>query len=116
MLAALCRSACLRFCLHDRAHGFTSHQVPASTRSSDSGTETAASTRQRAGRPYDAGCAQLAFGEHLRRAGRRVDARGHLKQALDTFRDLAAEPLAERAAAELRAPPVKLPANATPPR
>ena len=56
-----------------------------------------------AGRPYDAACAQLAYGEHLRRAGRRVDARGHLKQALDTFRDLAAEPLAERAAAELRA-------------
>jgi DNA-binding CsgD family transcriptional regulator len=55
------------------------------------------------GRPYDAACAQLAYGEHLRRAGRRVDARGHLKQALDTFRDLAAEPLAERAASELRA-------------
>jgi DNA-binding CsgD family transcriptional regulator len=54
-------------------------------------------------RPYDAACAELAYGEHLRRAGRRVDARGHLKKALDTFRDLAAEPLAERAAAELRA-------------
>jgi DNA-binding CsgD family transcriptional regulator len=56
-----------------------------------------------AGRPYDAACAQLAFGEHLRRSGRRVDARGHLKQALDTFRDLAVEPLAERSSAELRA-------------
>ncbi len=56
-----------------------------------------------AGRPYDAACAQLAYGEHLRRTGRRVDARGHLKRALDTFRDLAAEPLAERAASELRA-------------
>ncbi len=55
------------------------------------------------GRPYDAACARLAYGEHLRRAGRRVDARRHLKRALDTFRDLAAEPLAERAAAELRA-------------
>ena len=54
-------------------------------------------------RPYDAACAQLAFGEHLRRAGRRVDARVHLKEALETFRDLHAEPLAERAAVELRA-------------
>ena len=54
-------------------------------------------------RPYDAACAQLAYGEHLRRAGRRVDARVHLKEALETFRDLHAEPLAERAAAELRA-------------
>ena len=56
-----------------------------------------------AGRPYDAARAELAYGEHLRRAGRRVDAREHLKRALDTFRDLAADPLAERAAAELRA-------------
>lgn len=56
-----------------------------------------------AGRPYDAARAELACGEHLRRAGRRVDAREHLKRALDTFRDLAADPLAERAAAELRA-------------
>jgi DNA-binding CsgD family transcriptional regulator len=56
-----------------------------------------------AGRPYDAARIQLAQGEHLRRAGRRVDARAHLKRALDTFQDLAAEPLVERAAAELRA-------------
>jgi DNA-binding CsgD family transcriptional regulator len=65
--------------------------------------ETSLQHHLSAGRPYDAACAQLAFGEHLRRAGRRVDARGHLKQALDTFRDLAAKPLADRAAAELRA-------------
>ena len=56
-----------------------------------------------AGRPFDAARAELAYGEHLRRAGRRVDAREHLKKALDTFRDLAADPLAERAASELRA-------------
>ena len=54
-------------------------------------------------RPYDAACTELAYGEHLRRAGRRVDARVHLKAALDTFRDLDAEPLLERAAQELRA-------------
>ena len=58
---------------------------------------------QAAGRPYDAARVQLAYGEHLRRAGHRVDAREHLRKALDTFRDLAAGPLAERAAAELRA-------------
>jgi DNA-binding CsgD family transcriptional regulator len=58
---------------------------------------------EKAGRPYDAACTRLAFGVHLRRGGRRVDARGYLKQALDTFRDLRAEPLAERAASELRA-------------
>jgi DNA-binding CsgD family transcriptional regulator len=65
--------------------------------------ETSLRHHETAGRPFDAACAQLAFGEHLRRAGRRVDARGHLKQALETFHDLAAEPLSDRAAAELRA-------------
>jgi DNA-binding CsgD family transcriptional regulator len=58
---------------------------------------------QTAHRPYDAACVQLAYGEHLRRAGRRVDARTHLKDALEGFRDLAAAPLEQRAAAELRA-------------
>jgi DNA-binding CsgD family transcriptional regulator len=56
-----------------------------------------------AGRPHDAARVQLAYGEHLRRAGHRVNAREHLKKALDTFRDLGADPLAERAASELRA-------------
>ena len=65
--------------------------------------ETSLSHSAAAGRPYDAARVQLAYGEHLRRAGHRVDARDHLRKALDTFRDLAAEPLAERAAAELRA-------------
>jgi DNA-binding CsgD family transcriptional regulator len=54
-------------------------------------------------RPYDAGCTELAFGEHLRRTGRRVEARNHLKKAYETFRDLDAGPLADRAAQELRA-------------
>jgi DNA-binding CsgD family transcriptional regulator len=65
--------------------------------------ESSLSHHEAAGRPYDAARVQLAYGEHLRRAGHRVDARDHLKKALDTFRDLAADPLAERAAAELRA-------------
>ena len=58
---------------------------------------------QAAHRPFDAALVELAYGEHLRRTGRRIDARGHLKAALETFRDLHAEPLAERATAELRA-------------
>jgi DNA-binding CsgD family transcriptional regulator len=46
---------------------------------------------------------QLAYGEYLRRARRRVDARGHLRSALTTFEDLGIKPLADRAREELRA-------------
>jgi DNA-binding CsgD family transcriptional regulator len=46
---------------------------------------------------------ELAYGEWLRRARRRVDARIHLRSALATFEELGAAPFAERAAAELRA-------------
>jgi DNA-binding CsgD family transcriptional regulator len=56
-----------------------------------------------AGRPLDAARAQLAYGEWLRRSQRRVDARQHLRQAVDTFQDLRAESLAARANQELRA-------------
>jgi DNA-binding CsgD family transcriptional regulator len=56
-----------------------------------------------AGRPLDAGRAQLAYGEWLRRSQRRVDARQHLRQAVETFQDLRAVSLAARANQELRA-------------
>jgi DNA-binding CsgD family transcriptional regulator len=46
---------------------------------------------------------ELAYGEHLRRARRRVDARPHLRAALTIFEQLGARPWAERAAQELRA-------------
>ncbi|QNN51836.1 ATP-binding protein [Nocardioides mesophilus] len=46
---------------------------------------------------------ELAYGEHLRRTGRRVDARAHLRTALALHEELGAVPWAERAAQALRA-------------
>jgi DNA-binding CsgD family transcriptional regulator len=46
---------------------------------------------------------QLCFGERLRRAGRRVDARAQLRAALETFERLGAKRWDERARTELRA-------------
>ncbi len=46
---------------------------------------------------------RLVYGERLRRAGRRSQARRHLRAALETFERLEAEPWAERARVELRA-------------
>ena len=56
-----------------------------------------------ADRPYDRARVQLAYGEFLRRHQRRVDARSQLRAALETFEDLHAGPLVERAGQELRA-------------
>jgi DNA-binding CsgD family transcriptional regulator len=56
-----------------------------------------------AGRPVDQARVQLAYGEWLRRAQRRVDAREHLRHALDTFQDVHASALVDRANQELRA-------------
>ncbi|MER5256615.1 AAA family ATPase [Streptomyces sp. NPDC002855] len=55
------------------------------------------------GRPFERARTELLFGEWLRRAGRRSEARTPLRSALDTFELLAAPPWAERARAELRA-------------
>jgi DNA-binding CsgD family transcriptional regulator len=56
-----------------------------------------------ASRPFERARAELAFGEFLRRARRRVEAREHLRAALDTFESVGAELWAERARTELRA-------------
>lgn len=55
------------------------------------------------GRPLDLARTRLAYGEWLRRSQRRVDARVHLRRALETFQDVRAEALASRADQELRA-------------
>lgn len=65
--------------------------------------EQAVGHYRKAGRPYDLARTQLAYGEFLRRANRRVDARTHLRPALETFTELGATPLVERATQELRA-------------
>ncbi|MPZ29151.1 MAG: AAA family ATPase [Micromonosporaceae bacterium] len=53
--------------------------------------------------PLEQARTELLFGEHLRRARRRFDARPHLRAAFETFRRLRAPVWADRAQAELRA-------------
>jgi DNA-binding CsgD family transcriptional regulator len=65
--------------------------------------EEALDHHRRAYRPFEQARTRLAYGAHLRRARRRVDARGHLAAALDAFETLGAKPWAERARVELRA-------------
>jgi DNA-binding CsgD family transcriptional regulator len=52
---------------------------------------------------FDRARIHLGFGEYLRRARRRVDARAHLRDALEVFEDLGATRWAARATTELRA-------------
>ena len=56
-----------------------------------------------AGRPFARARTELAYGEFLRRARRRIEAREHLRAALDRFETLDARLWAERARMELRA-------------
>jgi DNA-binding CsgD family transcriptional regulator len=65
--------------------------------------QTALEHQQNSSRAFDIARTQLAYGEFLRRARRRVDARPHLQAALETFTDLGASRWEERAAQELRA-------------
>jgi DNA-binding NarL/FixJ family response regulator len=58
---------------------------------------------QASGMPWPTARTALAYGERLRRAGRRIDARLQLRLAAETFQRMGARPWAERAAAELRA-------------
>jgi DNA-binding CsgD family transcriptional regulator len=55
------------------------------------------------GLAYQIARTQLAYGERLRRERRRIDARSHLRTALDTFEGLGTKLWAKRARAELKA-------------
>ena len=57
----------------------------------------------RAGRPFARARTELAYGEFLRRSRRRVEAREHLRAALEGFETLQAALWVERALMELRA-------------
>ena len=59
--------------------------------------ERALSDAASGGRPLDVARVELAYGEWLRRSQRRVDARIHLRRALETFHDVRAQWLASRA-------------------
>jgi DNA-binding CsgD family transcriptional regulator/Tfp pilus assembly protein PilF len=65
--------------------------------------ERAVAEATSAGRPLDLARTHLAYGEWLRRNQRRVDARVHLRRALETFQGARMEALASRAEQELRA-------------
>jgi DNA-binding CsgD family transcriptional regulator len=77
--------------------------ITADANEAESKFEEALAHHALAGRPLDAARTELAYGEWLRRNQRRVDARQHLRQALEAFQDVHAEPLAARANQELRA-------------
>ncbi|MFB4272982.1 AAA family ATPase [Nonomuraea sp. GTA35] len=59
--------------------------------------------RERDAAPFERARTELLYGEWLRRAQRRADARAPLRSASETFERLAAHPWADRARAELRA-------------
>jgi DNA-binding CsgD family transcriptional regulator len=56
-----------------------------------------------AGSPFEYARTELLYGERLRRARRRVEAREHLRAAIERLDELGAAPWSERARTELRA-------------
>jgi DNA-binding CsgD family transcriptional regulator len=93
----------------DYGHALLTDLRPDATSGTDPSEEEAATRFERASanrdgaRPYNTARAQLAYGEWLRRNQHRVEARPHLRAALEVFTDLGAEPFVTRAADELRA-------------
>ena len=65
--------------------------------------ESALDEHRGSSRPFERARTSLVYGEFLRRNRRRVDAREHLRSALETFDALGARQWAQRARAELRA-------------
>jgi DNA-binding CsgD family transcriptional regulator len=64
---------------------------------------TALDLHTQAQSPFALARTRLCYGERLRRAGRRVEAREQLRAALETFDRVGAAPWSERVGAELRA-------------
>jgi DNA-binding CsgD family transcriptional regulator len=91
---------------NDWAHGIAAHGrallAPADQRESHF-LDALRHHARPGGRPLDRARAELAYGEFLRRARRRVDAREHLRSAIATFDHLGATAWTERAVEELRA-------------
>jgi DNA-binding CsgD family transcriptional regulator len=59
--------------------------------------------------PFERARTQLLYGERLRRARRRIDAREQLRAAVEAFDELGAKPWAERARRELGASGISIP-------
>lgn len=85
------------------AAGAHAHALLAGGTEAETLFERALDAHARSPRRPDRARTELAFGEYLRRTRRRVDAREHLRSALETFEDLGATPWATRARQELRA-------------
>ena len=65
-------------------------------------------------RPFEHARTALLYGEWLRRARRKAEARAHLRTALETFERLGATPWAERARTELGATGTAAPSQPAP--
>jgi DNA-binding CsgD family transcriptional regulator len=85
------------------AHGRALAAAAAGEDAAEAHFEAALAHHARSPRRVDAARTELAYGEHLRRARRRVDARAHLRAAVTVFDDIGARPWADRARQELRA-------------
>jgi DNA-binding CsgD family transcriptional regulator len=69
----------------------------------DAHFQEALALHERSPRPLERARTELCYGERLRRAGRRVDSRAHLRSALEAFDSLGAVPWSDRTRAELAA-------------
>lgn len=76
--------------------------------------EEALSLHDRVPAPFERARTELCYGERLRRARRRAEARERLRSAIEIFDSLGAQPWAERARAELRASGEKARRRTTP--
>ena len=86
-----------------RAVGSYGRALLADGEDADSHFKNAMEFADAGGHRFERARIHLSYGEHLRRTRRRVDAREHLRTALEVFEDLGAQPFIARATQELRA-------------